>query len=175
MESRSDSDERTWKSRRRLAMKITYMTAAQALLFLAVCLPEAAQTSVNPNHGSDRSPQISVSTQEDQVKARQQQLEGYEKQLRAKAEQVENARQQAISAGIQGDGAGPFIDAYRQEQKELEVLQAALAPQIERMRTLIVNLTMPALRSDSAPTPKMTPARPARTVLDSNSRERFRR
>ncbi|HKF20972.1 MAG TPA: hypothetical protein VKE93_05355 [Candidatus Angelobacter sp.] len=112
-------------------MKITYMTAAQALLFLAVCLPEAAQTSVNPNHGSDRSPQISVSTQEDQVKARQQQLEGYEKQLRAKAEQVENARQQAISAGIQGDGAGPFIDAYRQEQKELEVLKATLAPQIE--------------------------------------------
>jgi hypothetical protein len=154
-------------------MKITYITTAQGLLFLAACLPAAAQASVNPNHGSDGSSQTSAITQEAQVKALQQQLKTYEQQLQAKAEQVENARQDAISAGIQGDGAGPFIDAYRQEQKELEVLQAALAPQIEQTRTMITTLTMPALPSDSAPTPKMTQGRPARTIAaNSNSRER---
>src|SRR6516162_9399176 len=146
-------------------MKITYMTAAQGLLFLAACLPAAAQVSVNPNHSSDGNSQSSASTQQTQVEALQPQLKSYEQQLRAKVEQVENARQEAISAGIQGDGAGPFIDAYRQEQKELEVLQASLAPQIERTRAMIANLTMPALPSTSAPTPKMTPARQARTVV----------
>jgi hypothetical protein len=144
-------------------MKITYMTAAQGFLFLAACLAAAAQAGANSNDCSDGSSQISASTQEAQVKALQCQLKRYEEQLRAKAEQVENARQEAISSGIQGDGAGPFIDAYRQEQKELEVLQAALAPQIERTRSMIVNLTKPDLRSDSASIPKMTPARPART------------
>jgi hypothetical protein len=150
-------------------MKITYMTAAQGLLFLAACLPATSQVNINPEESS----QISASTAEAQVKALQGQLEGYEQQLRAKAEQVENAQQEATSAGIQGDGAGPFIDAYRQEQKEFEALQAALAPQIERTRTMIANLTMPAVPSASAPTPKMTPARRTRTVVpDSNSRER---
>ena len=122
-------------------MKITYMTAAESLLFLAACLPAAAQVSVNPNHRSDGSSQSSASTQEPQVEALQPQLKSYEQQLQAKAEQVENARQEAISAGIQGDGAGPFIDAYRQEQKELEVLQAALAPQIEQVRATIAALS----------------------------------
>ena len=154
-------------------MTITSMTAAQSLLFLAACLPAAAQVSVNPNHSSDGNSQSSASTQQTQVEALQPQLKSYEQQLQAKVEQVENARQEAISAGIQGDGAGPFIDAYRQEQKELEVLQASLAPQIERTRAMIANLTMPALPSTSAPTPKMTPARQARTVVAySNSRER---
>jgi hypothetical protein len=125
-------------------MKITYMTAAQSLLFLAACVPAAAQANVNQNHRSDGSSQSSASTQEPQVEALQPQLKSYEQQLQAKVEQVENARQEAISAGIQGDGAGPFIDVYRQEQKELELLQAALAPQIERTRAMIANLTMPA-------------------------------
>jgi hypothetical protein len=152
-------------------MKITYRTAAQGLWFLAACLPAAAQADVNPSHFSDGGSQISAVTQEAQVKPLQRQLGSYEQQLRGKAEQVENARQEAISAGILGDGAGPFIDAYRQEQKELEVLQATVAPQIERTRTMISNLTVPALPSTSAP-PKRTPARQARTVVAySNSRE----
>lgn len=124
-------------------MKITYTTAARCLLFLAACLPAAAQVSVNASHNSDGSSQISANTQEAQVKALQQQLESYQQQLRAKAQQVENARQEAISAGIQGDGAGPSIDAYRQEQKEMEALQADLAPKIERTCKLIANLTTP--------------------------------
>jgi hypothetical protein len=154
-------------------MRITCTTAARCLWFLAAWLPAAAQINVNPNHSSaGSSAQTSASTKEAQVKALQRQLERCEQQLRAKTERVEEARQEAISAGIQGDGAGPFIDAYRQEQKELEVLHAALAPQIEQTRTMIANLTVPALPSDSAPTSKVTPVRAARTVVaDSNSRE----
>jgi len=90
-------------------------------------------------------------------------LKSYEQQLRGKAEQVENTRQEAISAGIQGDGAGAFIDAYRQEQKELEELQAALAPQIERTRIVIANLTTAPPPSDTALSPHRT-TRQTRTV-----------
>jgi hypothetical protein len=147
-------------------MKITYMTAAQFLLLFAACLTAAAQAGVNPNHGSDGiSAQISASAQEAQVKTLQRQLESYEQQLRAQAELVENARQEAISAGIQGDGAGPSIDACRQEQKELEELQAALAPKIEQTRAMIANLTMPAAQSGSVASPKVKPGRPARAVV----------
>jgi hypothetical protein len=154
-------------------MNITSRTAAQGLLFLAACLPAAAQANVSPTHRRDGSSQICAGAPETQVKALQRQLESYEQQLRAEAEQVENARQEAILSGIQGDGAGPFIDAYLQEQRQLAALQAALAPQIEQTRTMIANLTMPAPRSDSAPTRKLTPAPPAKTVVaDSNSRER---
>ena len=71
----------------------------------------------------------------------QTRLEDYEKLLQAKREQVENARQEAISAGIQGDGAGSFIDAYQQQQMELEALQAALSPKIDEARKLIAGLT----------------------------------
>lgn len=136
-------------------MKITYTTAAQCLLFLAACLPAAAQPST----------QMSASTKESQVKTLQQQLESYEQQLRTKAELVENDRQTAISAGIQGDGAGPFIDAYRQEQKELEALQAALTPKIGQTRAMMANLTVPDALSDSAPSRNVKPAQPARAVV----------
>jgi hypothetical protein len=154
-------------------MKITYVTAAQFLLLSAACLSAAPQAGVNPNNGSEGiSAQISASTKEAPVRTLQRQLESYEQQLRAKAELVENARQEAISAGIQGDGAGPYIDACRQEQKELEALHAALTPKIEQTRAMIANLTMPAAPSDSAPSPKVKPARSAAmAVTASNSHE----
>jgi uncharacterized protein YukE len=152
-------------------MKITYITAAQFLLLSAACLPAAAQAGVNPSHGSDASStQISAGTKEAQVKTLQRQLEGYEQQLQAKAERVEEARQEAISAGIQGDGAGPFIDAYRQEQKEMEALQTALAPKMEQARAMIANLTMPAPLSD-APNAKKTMRAAHAVVAASNSHE----
>jgi hypothetical protein len=75
-----------------------------------------------------------------QVQPVQTRLEDYEKLLREKAEQVENARQEAISAGIAGDGAGPFIDFYQQQQMELEALQAALTPKIDQARATIASL-----------------------------------
>ena len=147
-------------------MKSTYKTAAQVLLVLAECLTAVAQSEINPDHFPDQdAPAASAPRQEAQIRTLQQQLESYERQLRAKAEQAEAARQEAISAGIQGDGAGSSIDASRQEQKELEVLQAALAPEIERTRKMIASLTTPAPPTYTAPGPKMTPVGKARPVV----------
>jgi hypothetical protein len=123
-------------------MKITYKTAAQSLLLLAACLAAVAQSEIVPDHFPDRAaPVASAPRQEAQVRPLQTRLEDYENLLREKVELVENARQEAISAGIVGDGAGPFIDSYRQQQMELEALQAALTPKIEQARATIAGLT----------------------------------
>jgi uncharacterized protein YukE len=125
-------------------MKITYKTAAQSLLLLAACLTAVAQSEIAPDHFPDQaSPAAVAPRQEAQVRPLQTRLEDYENLLRAKQEQVENARQDAISAGIEGDGAGSFIDAYRQQQTELEALQAALTPKIDQARAIIAGLRNP--------------------------------
>ena len=125
-------------------MKTTYKTAAQFLLLLAACLAAVAQSEINPDHFPDEdAPVVSAPRQEAQIRPVQTRLEGYEKLLREKQEQVENARQEAISAGILGDGAGPFVDFYRQQQMELEALQATLAPKIDEARKIIAGLNNP--------------------------------
>ena len=122
-------------------MKITYKTAAQSVLLLAACIAAVAQSEIAPDHFPDQaSPVAFASRQEAQIRPLQTRLEDYENLLRAKQEQVEDARQEAISAGIQGDGAAPFIDAYRQQQAEMETLQAALTPKIDQARAMIAGL-----------------------------------
>jgi len=125
-------------------MKITYKTAAQSLLLLAACLAAVAQSEISPDHFPDQAaPVAAAPRQEAQIRPLQTRLEDYENLLRAKAEQVENARQEAISAGIQGDGAGALIDFYQQQQAELEALQAALTPKIDQARAIIAGLNSP--------------------------------
>ncbi len=122
-------------------MKITYKTAAQSVLLLAACIAAVAQSEIAPDHFPDQaSPVAFAQRQEAQIRPLQTRLEDYENLLRAKQEQVEDARQEAISAGIQGDGAAPFIDAYRQQQAEMETLQAALTPKIDQARAMIAGL-----------------------------------
>lgn len=129
-------------------MKTTYKTAAQSLLLLAACLTAVAQSEIDPDHFPDEPSPVAVAPrQEAQLRPVQTRLEDYENLLRAKLEQVENARQQAISAGIGGDGAGPFIDEYRQQQMELEALQAALTPKIDEARAIVAGLNNPDLRA----------------------------
>jgi hypothetical protein len=150
-------------------MKTTYMTAAQGLLLLAACLPAAAQAGVNPNHSSPA--QISASAPESQIRTLKALLEGYQRQLEAKADLVERSRQEAISAGVVGDGAGPIIDAYRQELEEMEALQTALTPKIEQTRTLIASLEKPVLPADSSPSRGKKPAQPVSSAAG-NSHQR---
>jgi hypothetical protein len=90
-------------------------------------------------------------------------LDDYTQQLRVKSEIVEQARQEAISAGILGDGAGPWIDTYRQQRTELEQLQAALAPQINDVRSQIAALTSPESPAASSPSQGPAPARKRRS------------
>ena len=126
-------------------MKITYKTAAQSLLLLAACLAAVAQSEIAPDHFPDQaSPVAFAPRQEAQVRPLQTRLEDYEKLLRAKAEQVENARQEAVSAGIVGDGAAIFHRLRTSSNKsELEALQAALTPKIDQARAIIAGLNSP--------------------------------
>ena len=119
-------------------MKITYTAAA--LFSLAALLPAAGQTDANLHSSRQTASVVQTSQHGAEISSLRQKLEGYEQQLRAKSEVVEEARQAAISAGIQGDGAGPSIDAYRQQQKEMEALRAALTPQIEQARATTAQL-----------------------------------
>lgn len=124
-------------------MNITHKITAHALLLLAGWSLAAAQAEINPDHypAEPLAAAIAPSPATNaQIRALQVRLDNYEQQLREKTEQVEAARQEAISAGIQGDGAGAYIDDYRGLQKELDVLRAALGPQIEQVRNLIAAL-----------------------------------
>lgn len=125
-------------------MKTTYKTAAQSLLLLATCLAAVAQSEISPDHFPDEAAPVAFAPRQvAQARQVQTRLEDYENLLRTKAEQVENARQEAISAGIQGDGAEPFIDFYQQQQMELEALQAALTPKIDEARKVIAGMNSP--------------------------------
>jgi len=153
-------------------MKITHMTAVQGLLLLAACLPAAAQADVNPDHFRDEpSTQISASAPDSQIRALEVQLKAYQQELAAKSELVEKARQEAISAGIQGDGAAPFIDACTQEEKEMEALLASLSPKMEQTRALIASLNNSVSPADSSLSQVQKPAQRVSSVA-SNSHQR---
>jgi uncharacterized protein YukE len=123
-------------------MKFTHKTVAQSLLLLAACVTAVAQREITPDHFPYQAAPVDLASRQDaQVRPLQSRLEKYEGLLRTKLEHVENARQEAISAGIQGDGAGSFIDFYRQQQAEMEALQAALTPKIDQARKQIAGLT----------------------------------
>jgi hypothetical protein len=154
------SAQRTRGHKRRFAMKITHKTVAQSLLLLAACVTAVAQSEIAPDHFPDQAAPVAFAPrQEAQVRPLQTRLEDYQQQLRVKSEMVENARQEAISAGIVGDGAGPFIEAYREQQVELEALEAALTPKIEQARKLIADLNRPGLTAVSSQNPVPTPLR----------------
>ena len=121
-------------------MKITYRAAA--FFSVAAVLTAAALMKIDRGHLSEqqRSPLVLVSEQETEVNGLQEKLKKSEEQLRAQLELVENARQDAISAGIQGDGAQDYVYVYQREQAQAELLQAALVPQIKQMRATIATL-----------------------------------
>jgi hypothetical protein len=145
-----------------IAMKIRDILTAQCLLLAASCLQLAAQTEVNS--GQKASPAISAPRTE--VSARVQtlrvQVDAWEKQLQMKSEMVEESRQNAISAGIQGDGAGPYIDGYRQQQKEMEMMRASLTPKIEEALNRLAVLTASASTAIASVSQSTTPARKSR-------------
>ena len=121
-------------------MKITHKAAV--LFSLAAFLPAAAQMEINPDHLTTQSSSIALASQPGaEVGALQQKVSAYEEQLRVEFELVENLLQEAISAGIQGDGAQAYIDLYRDELVKAERMQAALIPQIEQAQATLAILT----------------------------------
>lgn len=114
-------------------------------LFLFVLLGAAAwaQTEIMPDHYPDEAAPASAalgSEQQSRIQVLQSRIARCEQQLRAKFEMVENARQEAISAGIQGDGAGSSIDEFRRQQHELDLLAMSLEPQITQVKNAIRDL-----------------------------------
>jgi hypothetical protein len=121
-------------------MKITHKAAA--LFSLAALLPAAAQMEINPDHFTEQTASIAfLSQQVADVGSLQEKVKAYQDQLRVEFELVENLRQDAISAGIQGDGAQAYIDVYRDEQLNAERMRVTLAPQIEQARATLAILT----------------------------------
>src|SRR5262249_35561172 len=98
------------------------------LFVLFFAAPALAQFEIAPDHfpSADElavQPASTHAAQREQRVAEQQAiLAEYRAQIKGKSESVEVARQEAISAGIQGDGAGSYIEAYDQQRKELELL-----------------------------------------------------
>ncbi len=102
----------------------TKKTAVAALcLMLLPTAPAFPQAEVNPDHFPDATDAQVVQLRSDLLEP-----QAYSSELQAQEDQVEEARQAAISAGIQGDGAGTYVDAYRDQLAELNQLKAKLNP-----------------------------------------------
>jgi len=103
----------------------------RSLVVLALLAePAWAQFEVSPDHFESDQDSKSASAHETELQIQisdlQDQIGSYLANIQAKSEMVEEARQAAISAGIQGDGAGSYIESYRLHQKQLELLQQSM-------------------------------------------------
>jgi hypothetical protein len=113
---------------------------------LAVTQPAAAQFEVAPDHfDSPRSAQTQASARAEQklqesMADEQALLDHYLEKLAVKAQQVEILRQEAISAGINGDGASELVASFRVQEQELHSLQASLAPLMDFSREVLAGL-----------------------------------
>lgn len=135
-------------------------------LFLLALLaaPAWAQTEIMPDHfPDDPAPSHAALSPElqSQIQTLQSRIAGYEQQLQAKSAMVEEARQAAISAGIQGDGAGSSIDEFRRQQHELVLLTQSLKPHIVQASNALHTLQNPPVVVASA----RVPARKARPAV----------
>jgi hypothetical protein len=120
-------------------MKTTYRAAA--FFSLAAVLTAGALMKIDRGHPSDQSSPLVLVSQQTDVNLLREKLKDYEEQLRVQRELVENARQDAISAGIQGDNAQANIYAYQDLQEQTKALEATLVPQIKQLRATIATLT----------------------------------
>ncbi len=152
-----------------------FKSAAVALCFLSLTagLPAMAQFEVAPDHFDTPvtpAPALAQARTElsAQIASQHRRLEALQAQLKKKAERVEELHEEAISAGIQGDGASGSIDAYRQEKKELDRLAQALTPEIEGIKA---NLTAPQELQESAAT-TLSVSRSNRSFKKTNIRPR---
>ena len=116
---------------------------------VAAIQPAAAQFEVAPDHFDNaRSAQTEQSARAEQdlrehIAEEQSLLDNYARQLAAKAQQVENLRQEVISAGICGDGAGLYLAGFHTGQRELQALNDSLSPLMDSSHEVLA-----ALRND---------------------------
>jgi hypothetical protein len=113
---------------------------------LAAIQPASAQFEVAPDHFDNaRSAQTEQSARAEQnlresIAEEQSLLDNYAGRLSAKAQQVENLRQEVISAGIGGDGAGLYLAWFHTGQRELQALKDSLDPLMDSSREVLAGL-----------------------------------
>lgn len=92
------------------------------LLMLMPAAPAFPQAEVSPDHFADPpDAQVSMMSADTNEPA-----EAYSAELQAQENLVEQTRDEAISAGILGDGAGSYISEYQSQMSELTELRAKL-------------------------------------------------
>jgi hypothetical protein len=123
-------------------MKTLTQTLALCLLTMGTAMHVMAQAEVNPDHFPDESASATSAQVELQSEIQQEEarIKAYESQLRAKYEMVEKVRNDAISAGLQGDGAECFSDEYRAQMTQLSDMWQSLRPQIMMAQNNIASL-----------------------------------
>lgn len=113
---------------------------------LAAIQPAVAQFEVSPDHFDSspvaQTPQYARAEHKlkESIAEEQALLDRYAAQLAAKAQQVETLREEAISAGICGDGGAMYIAAFRTEQQALQDLNASLTPLMDFSREELAGL-----------------------------------
>ena len=113
---------------------------------LAATQPVVAQFEVSPDHfDQPRSVETAQSARAEEklkqsITEETALLESYTKRVAEKERQVEDLRQQAISAGISGDGAAMEIAWFRNQQEELITLRSWFAPLIDYSREVLAGL-----------------------------------
>jgi hypothetical protein len=98
------------------------IAVATLILMLVSFVPAFPQAEINPDHFPDPSDAQVETVQSD----REQAVDVNAARLAAQESVVEEARQEAISAGIQGDGAASYLDAYDDQVTQLEMMRAKL-------------------------------------------------
>jgi hypothetical protein len=123
-------------------MKSLMKIAALSMLTLASATRMMAQAEVNPDHFPDEAtPAVTVPANiQAEIEQQRAFVASYETQLRMKSGVVEESRNEAISAGLQGDGAAMFIDAYRANQEQFDALRESLNPRITMALNTIASL-----------------------------------
>ena len=117
-----------------------------SVFVLAATQPVVAQFEVSPDHFDQvrivQTPQSARAEEKlkQGITEEMALLKSYTEQIAEKERQVEDLRQQAISAGISGDGAAMEIAWFRNQQEELITFRASLAPLIEYSREVLAGL-----------------------------------
>jgi len=114
-------------------MKNLTKIATLALFSLATMASAAAQADVNPDHFPDlpsaAAPTVTAEAQT-QINALETRIQDCEARMQQQSEMLEKARQEVISAGIQGDGAGDLMSSYQAEEQRVGRMQKALDTEI---------------------------------------------
>jgi chaperonin cofactor prefoldin len=123
-------------------MKSLKIIATVTLFALATVSFAAAQAEINPDHFPDPPAAPVKAEVQAQINNLQAKVQGCEARMRAEQEKLETLRQEAVSAGATGDGAGDFVSAYMAEKETVDATLRTLAMEMTAANKDIASLEM---------------------------------